>query len=77
MAEEESHDLLSACTVNSPDANAESESLKGDEEDQSKRDAQPGPLARIINRYESHTRHPRQNIHRHIRLPGASLLLTC
>ncbi|KAL3137532.1 hypothetical protein ABBQ38_004816 [Trebouxia sp. C0009 RCD-2024] len=48
VAEEESQGLLSARTVNSPDASAENDSVKGDEEDQSRRDAQPGTLARII-----------------------------
>lgn len=50
VAEEESQGLLSARTVNSPDASAENDSVKGDEEDQSRRDAQPGTLARIIKR---------------------------
>lgn len=63
--EEEPPGLLSARTVDSPDASAENDLLKGDEEGQSRRDAQPGTLARIIQRYDSHTRYPKQIIHRH------------
>lgn len=51
VAEEGSQGLLSACTVNSAGADIENEIWKGDEQDQSTHDAQPGTLARIIQRY--------------------------
>ena len=55
VAEEESQGLLSARAAGGPDADdAEETSQKGDEEDQSRRNAQPGALARIMERYQSY-----------------------
>lgn len=51
VAEEESQGLLSAQTAVNPEVDdAEEVYLQTDEEDQSRRDGQPGTLARIIKR---------------------------
>lgn len=51
VAEEESQGLLSAQDTGAPDAESiQGESQQGDEEDQSRRGAPPGSLARIMKR---------------------------